>query len=435
MHLITKLSDIHPVKQIAKTALLINTGSSRNLGDRAMLFNVQRLLSEGGVQKIYSSYPVRPASMDPRVKLVKYCSLSSHLGRLSSLGVKPGNFIVTIELFCVFAGLSLLCLPARLGLERTSRWLDRNDLLCALRNTDFILYSGGGYLTDLGALEARACLLTGILGILLGKPVYFSGQGIGPLSNPVTRILLKFVAHRAGIILVRDQNASKETLTRLNIDYQKIREAGDDALTPMSFSGGTIQKTDRNKILGMHLRLTPFGNRSAEIIEQSKSIFQPLIDKGWRLRFFIFATQSTWEHDLYSRLTSNMNESSFSIVQSDDPGEIRRSIGECTVCVGMAYHFLLFALAEAIPAIGLYSGPYYRQKLNGLYGWYNRREWLLDQEVCNSENLIDLIQSMCFSRELLSQELAETTHELSSHYMHDMDALIKMAMEGENDNK
>lgn len=327
--------------------------------------------------------------------------------------------------------LSACCIPTLLSRGRLSALVDRDELLSAIKHSDFILFSGGGYLTDLGRLEARACLLTGVLGIMLGKPVYFSGQGIGPIEKPVTRLLLKFVTQRARRILLRDQSASKELLVNLNVDSGTMRESGDDALTLATI--GTKFKPvgvgDNQKILGVHLRLTPFGNKSAQIIENTKRIFQPLIQAGWQLRFYQFAAQSTWETDIYTKITGGMNQNAYSIVALDDPQLLRQSVGECTVCIGMAYHFLLFALAEAVPAIGIYSGPYYRQKLAGLYGWYGRQEWVLDQEQCRDDTLLKLIQSLGNQTATISRELGKSTERLSSHYLKDMGELLDMAME------
>lgn len=368
--------------------------------------------------------------MDKSTKLVGYVPLSSRLGRFSSLGVKPDSFIVMMELFTLFVVLSVFCIPTLVSRRRFSTLMDRDELLSAINRTDFILFSGGGYLTDLGRLEARACLLTGILGILLGKPVYFSGQGIGPVEEPVTRFLLKFVARRARRILVRDQAASSDLLIELNIHNGKIRESGDDALTLATFAPEPEPDNPlrKQKILGVHLRLTPFGNKSAQIIENTKSIFQPLIQAGWQLRFYKFAAQSTWETDIYTKITAGMDANAYSIVCLDDPGMVRRSIGDCTVCVGMAYHFLLFSLAESVPAIGIYSGPYYRQKLAGLYGWYGRQEWVLDQEQCRDDALLKMIQSLDSEFAIVSRELGDSTEQLSAHYLKDMRELLDMAM-------
>lgn len=423
------------MKKITKTALLINTGSSQNLGDRAMLFNIERLLSDKGIQRIYSTFSVRPSELSPSIELVRYLPLSSRLGRLSSFGIKPDSFIVTVELFLVFFGLCLLCLPMLFARNSSGYWLRRNNLLAAIGDSNFILFSGGGYLTDLGTLEARACLLTGILGILMGKPIFFSGQGIGPLRNPVTRVLLKFLAGRAQRILLRDQGASRNLLDGLNIDQERMREAGDDALTLRVISNALVDTTKVDKILGVHLRLTPFGTKSGQIIEHTKGIFQPLIRDGWKIRFYKFASQSAWESDIYTMLTDEMERTDYCIVQSDDPGEIKRSIGECTICIGMAYHFLLFALAESVPAIGLYSGSYYRQKLQGLYGWYNREEWILDQQQCITADLYQRILSMAEEKNVLAKQLSGTTINLSNRYLNEMDQLITMAMEVEHDNR
>jgi len=420
------------VTQTSKAALLINTGSSKNLGDRAMLFNLYQLLSARGVKRIYSIYPVAPSDLEEATELIGYTALSSRLGRLSSLGVKPDSFIVTLELFTLFAGLCLFCIPSLLNSRwRFSSLLERDELLAAINRSDFILFSGGGYLTDQGRLEARACLLTGILGTMLGKPIYFSGQWIGPVEEPITRFLLRFVARRARRILLRDQAASQKLLLSLHVDPRRMRESGDDALTlatPESASE-PVADTEKQKILGVHLRLTPFGNKSAQIIENTKSIFQPLMQAGWQLRFYQFAAQSTWETDIYTQITQGMEQNAYTMVALDDPGMIRHSVAECTVCIGMAYHFLLFALAESVPAIGIYSGPYYRQKLEGLYGWYGRQEWVLNQDRCRGDTLLKLVQSLDDESATLSRELGDSTDRLSSNYLKDMDELLDMAME------
>ncbi len=415
--------------RISKTALLINTGSSRNLGDRAMLFNICRLLSARGARYIYSTYPSGPPDINGETEVLGYVSLCSRLGRFASLGVKPDSSIVMIELFILFTGLSALCIPTLFSRSWLSAWLNRDDLLSAIDRSDFILFSGGGYLTDMGRLEARACLLTGVLGIMLGKPVYFSGQGIGPVKEPLTRVLLKFVARRAKRILLRDRDASRNLLVNLNVDSKKIRESGDDALTLAAVPPAPDSRKNISKILGVHLRLTPFGNKSAVLIEHARSIFQPLIQEGWKLRFYKFATQSTWETDIYSKITRNMDDDVYSIVHFNEPGEVRQSVGECTVCIGMAYHFLLFSLAEAVPAIGIYSGPYYRQKLQGLYGWYGRQEWVLDQDQAQSEVLIKLIHALDSEHTFLAEQLSEITSELSTHYLREIDEMIQIAMD------
>jgi len=81
-----------------------------------------------------------------------------------------------------------------------------------------------------------------------------------------------------------------------------------------------------------------------------------------------------------------------------------------------------------VPAIGIYSGPYYRQKLAGLYGWYGRQEWVLDQEQCQDQALLKLIQSLDSGLGTISEQLGDTTRQLSSNYLKDMDELIDMTV-------
>jgi polysaccharide pyruvyl transferase WcaK-like protein len=57
---------------------------------------------------------------------------------------------------------------------------------------------------------------------------------------------------------------------------------------------------------------------------------------------------------------------------------LRAMVGRMHLCIGTSYHFLLFALSDGGPALGLYKNAYYRQKQLGLYSLYGLERYSVD---------------------------------------------------------
>ena len=64
-----------------------------------------------------------------------------------------------------------------------------------------------------------------------------------------------------------------------------------------------------------------------------------------------------------------------------DPSTVKGIVAEADLAVGTSYHFLMFALTAARPTVGLYKGPYYRQKLRGLFGHFELENTIVDLEA------------------------------------------------------
>ena len=67
---------------------------------------------------------------------------------------------------------------------------------------------------------------------------------------------------------------------------------------------------------------------------------------------------------------------------------------DCTVAVGLAYHFVVFALVNGVPVVGLYGNDYYRQKMQGLLQWFDRQAWATPTATLDGDGLVRLVASI-----------------------------------------
>ncbi|NLK01375.1 MAG: polysaccharide pyruvyl transferase CsaB, partial [Clostridia bacterium] len=97
----------------------------------------------------------------------------------------------------------------RHGVEAANRWCIK-EIYSEIRKSDLFISGGGSLLQDVTGLKSLVYYLGIVfLAKLLGKPVMFYAQGIGPINSFIGRVLTKIAADRVDLITVRDENSRK----------------------------------------------------------------------------------------------------------------------------------------------------------------------------------------------------------------------------------
>ena len=105
-----------------------------------------------------------------------------------------------------------------------------NDYFSIIQDSDMVIISGGGFITDYFKNHADGILDTLQLAQNLGKPTAMFGQGIGPLENKFVRKKAKRVLPRLKVLGLRDGLTSMDYGKRLNVPQDRIIVTGDDAI-------------------------------------------------------------------------------------------------------------------------------------------------------------------------------------------------------------
>ncbi|HUW63976.1 MAG TPA: polysaccharide pyruvyl transferase CsaB [Spirochaetia bacterium] len=103
-------------------------------------------------------------------------------------------------------------------------------ILGCLSRADLLISGGGGLLQDVTGWPSIAYYLGVVkLARLQNKPVFFYGQGIGPVRTNLGRVLMRNVVNQVNLITVRDEG-SREELERLGVRKPPVRVTADPAL-------------------------------------------------------------------------------------------------------------------------------------------------------------------------------------------------------------
>ena len=93
-----------------------------------------------------------------------------------------------------------------------------------------LISGGGGLLQDVTGPKSIIYYLGVVLmARLLGKPVFFYAQGIGPVNTVVGKALVRLVANRVNAITVRDPD-SKEELAVMGVTRPPVYVTADPVL-------------------------------------------------------------------------------------------------------------------------------------------------------------------------------------------------------------
>jgi len=390
--------------------MLINMGGRGNIGDRAMSLNVIRQLRDKApVARILVGSHTLDFMLD-EFKLQPYSYLSQCLGRWGVLPHSHSIFLYPFKILYyildIFFILTLILSQKYLKITNTWHFMEA-DLSRSICESDVIYYCGGGYINDVGIFDSRSNLIMAFLAILAKKPVIMSGQGIGPFNTFFSRLLIKLVIPRLSMITFRDFDGSKNFLIENGIRFNGD-SVGDDAMS-MPQKNTSFSNEWQGKRLGINFRISPF---TPDLDKKTNdfSKFLTLIEKetNWQINFFIFETWRPWEKEVLHSLLKESEIKNYIIHETEDPREALYLTSKCDLTLGISYHFIVFSLQLGIPTIAIYTGEYYRSKMEGLLEWYNKKDWCISIQEMTPNCLFNkcklLIETNASEKNILKQK-------------------------------
>ena len=261
--------------------------------------------------------------------------------------------------------------------QRNARF---RSVLAEVEQADFIFDMGHGGLNDVFDIF-MLCFLY-YLAARLAKPLFISGQSVGPLWRPQSIKMLRETLPHAHTVGLRDKNVSRQILTdQVRIDTNQVRlaEIGDDTLALKArepdlsiFSPSLAGLLQDGAFFAVEWRGTDYTQAM-----NSTELLDPLVDA------VTCAYQNTglppvfvplsWEPGGDILAAARMHD----LVQARIPlqvvwpylqaAEIKWLLGRAHFGIGLSYHFHVFLLSQGIPSIGLYTNSYYDIKLRGAF--------------------------------------------------------------------
>lgn len=224
-----------------------------------------------------------------------------------------------------------------------------------LRECDLLISGGGSIFQDVTSAQSLWYYI-GVVALarLLGKPVMFYAQGVGPINLPISKWLMRLVANQVNIISVRDRE-SAELLKSLGVNKPPILVTADPvfALQPdAEHKRAVAGELPGSPCIGVAVRpwaaLEGYQAALAQVLDG-------LADQGYRILFL----PMSWPEDVAEsqRVMSLMKRSATLLNRNLNSGEHLALISQLDMMISMRLHGLIFAAAQGIRFAGISYDP------------------------------------------------------------------------------
>ena len=369
--------------------ILIDHGSSHNLGDEAMLESVIRNLNQQFPDAqlcVVGRDALRPGFGDnlPAETVPRYAlrlplqftasDFASRIRRRVTSGVQ--KYVLRRDDAAERAGLALLESGGRATDLRL--WEpDSKTLGEYCEEYGGLHVVGGGNLTETfpWQLVHRLCLIRAFRE--QGKPAVLTGQQVGPFRTPKYRGLVAETLRRATFVGVREPTESVAFLRRAKVQDHTSAMMGDDAFGLPPAEGDSVEQgLVRHGLVSGQFIATNVRIGKSYAAEHSAhlSTLAGMIDQladAYRMPVLVVPIAlNDDDSDLHSgeRLRELTKTADVRLLDSPGltPSFVKGVMKHAMGAVGVSYHFCTFALSQGAPAVCVYDGAYYGQKAKGL---------------------------------------------------------------------
>lgn len=245
------------------------------------------------------------------------------------------------------------------GVRTADRWNIR-AVAGALRKADLLVSGGGSLLQDVTGLQSLLYYLGVIwLARLLGRPVMYYAQGIGPVNTKTGRRLVELATRGVRAVTVRDEE-SRQDLRAMGVK-RTIEVTADPVLglqpgdINLAEGAGILRQYGINPgtgVVGVSIRSLP-GQASWEM-DLARAL-DNLVVAGRTVVFI--PMQSPADLVISREVAAAMREPSIIISEKLNVPQVISLIGNLDLLLGMRLHALIFAAVCGVPPLGIVYDP------------------------------------------------------------------------------
>lgn len=159
---------------------------------------------------------------------------------------------------------------------------EKESIIKRIKKADGIVFIGGGYLGEppdsskymrfmWGLRTIKNILYIAPLGMVFRKKIIIIGAGAGPITNPITRWLVKRIGNYSEKAIVRDQE-SYNFLQSLGVNKSKVIETVDTAILLKQYYN-VQENHESEKSMILHLSESPENSDKIKILMKDVDTF------------------------------------------------------------------------------------------------------------------------------------------------------------------
>lgn len=243
-----------------------------------------------------------------------------------------------------------------------NRWKFK-EIYRALKDSDMLISGGGSLLQDVTGIKSLLYYLGVIwLAQLLGKPVFFYAQGIGPVNTPLGRFLMRLVVNRVNYITVRDESSLLD-LEEMKITKPPIQVVADPVLgleqkfVDEAFGRKILEEAGLD--LSIERKLVGISVREWQGLTEYKEVMAELCDKLARIGYQVVFLPMHYPDDLTAseEVVALMEQPAVVLTGKYSVVEMASLIANMDLLLGMRLHALILAAVMHVPPVALSYDP------------------------------------------------------------------------------
>ncbi|SDJ27751.1 polysaccharide pyruvyl transferase CsaB [Salimicrobium halophilum] len=299
------------------------------------------------------------------------------------------------------------------------------DKVRALKEADLVVSGGGGLLQDtyptriiFGPLPYY--LLIVFLAKMVRTKVMFFSQGIGPVTTPYGKALMKTFGNLADYVTVRDQY-SLDYLRDLGVTRPEGEVTADIVFAYQTKDDDTayqsLSVTGEEKLVGVSVR--PWFQEE-QYKKEMAELLDGLIEERGVTPVFI---PMEGHHDTTTskEVQSYMKKADQTLLLGDDftPNQYVQFMKHCETVIGMRLHSLIFASIMGVP----FSAISYDKKVESLAKRTGLWDYSTTLEDFTAATLLGSVKQVFDDREKLARDLDKAQQELRQEALHNVEIL------------
>lgn len=246
------------------------------------------------------------------------------------------------------------------NIPAANRW-SYADIYREIKKSDLVILGGGTLLQDRTSPRSPLYYLgITMLAKLLKKPVFYYGQGFGPIVHKLSKRMIRMIVNRVDTITVRDQ-ASGDEMRDYGVTKAPIHIAADPALTINPLEANTTEAESILQMYQVDLE-QPIAFVSIRDWKQEKQFKKELaiacdqlVEKGWQVVFL----PMQYPNDLSPSIDTieQMKQKAVLIDQPLNFKQIMSLIRLGDLMIGMRLHAIILAAIMTVPYVAFSYDP------------------------------------------------------------------------------
>ncbi|PKM77553.1 MAG: polysaccharide pyruvyl transferase CsaB [Firmicutes bacterium HGW-Firmicutes-15] len=229
-----------------------------------------------------------------------------------------------------------------------------------LLEADLLISGGGSIFQDVTSARSLPYYISVVaLARLVGKPVIFYAQGVGPINRRLSKFLMRLIGNRVNLITLRDED-SRQFLWDLGVTRPPLLVTADPvfSLEPGPADQAKIEHLLKNirsgdkPLVGVAVRkwqaLEGYQERLAKLLDE-------LVSRGYQILFIPMAYPDDVNES--RRVAKLMKEDAYVLDEHLGSQEHLALISRLDLMVAMRLHALIFSASRGIPFAGISYDP------------------------------------------------------------------------------